>query len=276
MNNKLISFLALILIMGLFSFFKKDKNENQEKNEIILGMVLLEEPNSMNITEIVAELKNKWNLKVNDKESSNESSVLTIDEYQIAIGNMAMPIPGNEIEEVSSYNYYWENGKVESAKHKGHIIVSILNGGANPIKENLLFNKVVSSILNNSKSIGVYIGGRTLLLSKEFYQENLEDISESNLPINNLIYFGIRKESNKNSVYTYGLKDFRKKEMEIVESRHDIDELLGMMYNLTSYVLESNVTLKDGETIGMSETQKLKIKLSKGKYLDEQTLKIDY
>jgi len=276
MNKKLIIFSILIIIMGLFSFFKKDKNENQDKNEIILGMVLLEEPNSMNIKTVVAELKNRWKLKVDDKESSNESSILIIGEYQIAIGNMSMPIPGNEIEEASSYNYYWENGKVESSKHKGHIIVSILNGGANPIKENILFNKVVSSILNSSKSIGVYIGGRSLLLSKEFYQGNLEDISESNLPINNLIYFGIRNEGNKNSVYTYGLKDFKKKEMEIVESKHDIEELLGMMYNLTSYVLESDVTLKDGETIGMSETQKLNIKLSKGKYLDEQTLKIDY
>jgi hypothetical protein len=113
-------------------------------------------------------------------------------------------------------------------------------------------------------------------LSKEFYQANLEDISESNLPINNLIYFGIRKENSKTSIYTYGLKDFRKKEMEIIESEHDVDDLIGMMYNLTSYVLESDVTLKDGETIGMSETQKLKIKLSKGKFLDEQTLKIEY
>jgi hypothetical protein len=263
--------------MGLFSIFKKNtNNENQDNKEMLLGMVLLSEPNSMKITGVVDELRNKWKLKVDDKESSNESSVLTIGEYQVAIGNMPIAIPGNEIEETASYNYYWDNGKTESAKHKGHIIVSIINGGKNQIKENLLFNKVVSSILNNSKSIGVYIGGRTLLLSKDFYQGNLEDISETNLPINNLIYFGIRKENNKNSVYTFGLKDFGKKEMEIIESKHDIDELLEMMYNLTSYVLESNVTLNDGETIGMSEKQKLKIKLSKGKYIDEQTLKIDY
>lgn len=263
--------------MGLFSFFKTNKKEEkQDKSEILLGMVLLEEPNTMKIKQVVEELKSKWKLKVDDKESSDESSVLTIDNYNIAIGNIPLPIPRNEIEETASYNYYWENGKEETSKHKGHIIVSIINGGKNPVKENILFNKVVSSILNNSKSIGVYIGGRTLLLSKEFYQANLEDISESNLPINNLIYFGIRKENSKTSIYTYGLKDFRKKEMEIIESEHDVDDLIGMMYNLTSYVLESDVTLKDGETIGMSETQKLKIKLSKGKFLDEQTLKIEY
>ena len=277
MTVKLIIFSTLILIMGLFSIFKKSTDkENHDNKEMLLGMVLLSEPNSMKISGVVDDLRNKWKLKVDDKESSNESSVLTIGEYQVAIGNMPIAIPGNEIEETASFNYYWDNGKTEAGKHKGHIIVSIINGGTNPIKENLLFNKVISSVLDNSKSIGVYIGGRTLLLSKDFYQGNLENISETNLPINNLIYFGIRKENNKNSVYTYGLKDFRKKEMEIIESKHGIDELLEMMYNLTSYVLESNVILNDGETIGMSEKQKLRIKLSKGKYLDEQTLKIDY
>ena len=270
-------FSTLILTMGLFSFFKKDRNkEKQDKNEILLGMVLLKEPNSMKIKPVIDELRNKWKLIVDAKDAGDETSVLTIDNYHIAIGNMAVPIPGNEIEETASFNYYWENGKTESSNHKGHIIVSITNGGTNPIKENLLFNKIVSSILNNSKSLGVYIGGRTLLLSKEFYQGNVEDISEENLPINNLIYFGIRTEHNKNSVYTYGLKDFKKQEMEIIESKHKLEDLLGMMYNLTSYVIESDVILKDGETIGMSETQKLQIKQSKGKYLDGQTLKIDY
>lgn len=277
MKIKLFSFPIFIFTMTLFSSFTKENSkENQNKKELLLGMVLLEEANSMKINSVVDELRKKWKLKVDDKESSNESSVLTIEKYQIAIGNMAIPVPGNEIEETAAFNYYWANGKVESKKQKGHIIVSILNGGTNPIKENLLFNKVVSSILNNSKSIGVYIGGRTLLLSKDFYQDNLEDISETNLPINNLIYFGIRKKNNKNSVFTYGLKDFKKQEMEIVESNHSLEDLLEMMYNLTSYVLENDVILNDGETIGMSEEQKLKIKLSKGKYLDEQTLKIDY
>lgn len=263
--------------MGIFSFLKKtDNTETSNKNDIILGMVLLEKANSMKIKSVVDELRTKWKLDVNDKESGNEASVLTIDKYQVAIGNMPVAIPGNEIEEAAEYNYYWENGKSEATSHKGHIIVSILNGGKNSIKKNILFNKVVSSILNNSKSIGVYIGGRTLLLSKEFYQYNIDSISETNLPINNLVYFGVRKENNKNSVYTYGLIDFGKREMEILESPHSTEELIELLYNLTSYVLESNVSLKDGETIGMSADQKLKIRKSKGKYIEGETLKIDF
>ena len=48
------------------------------------------------------------------------------------------------------------------------------------------------------------------------------------------------------------------------------------MYNLTHYVLTYNVTLNDGETIGMSAEQKLRISESKGKFLEGKTLKIEY
>ncbi|WP_268223912.1 DUF4261 domain-containing protein, partial [Sinomicrobium oceani] len=74
----------------------------------------------------------------------------------------------------------------------------------------------------------------------------------------------------------YGLAAFGKLEMEIVESENSIKELNEMMFNLAHYVIAFNVTLKDGETIGISAEQKLKISESKGKFLEGKTLKIEY
>lgn len=56
--------------------------------------------------------------------------------------------------------------------------------------------------------------------------------------------------------------------MEIVNSDHSAEELIDMMFTLVHYVIASDVTLKDGETIGMSAEQKLEITLSEGKYLE--------
>lgn len=260
--------------MGLFSFFKKEKKSETSKN--ILGMVLLEETNSMDIKKVVSELREKWNLKVDDRESNNETSVLEIDGYKIAIANMDVAIPGDEIETTAEYNYFWKKGKEEATKHKGHIILSITNAGKDPIKENLLYTKIASSVLNNSKSLGIYIGGRTLLLKKEFYQSVTNEISEESLPLYNWIYLGIRKENEKNSMYTYGLSDFNKTEIEILNSKHSVEEINEMLTNFVNYILISNVTLKDGETIGFSEEQKLKISISKGKYIDGKTMKIEF
>lgn len=264
----------VIIIMGLFSFLKKEEKSETSKN--ILGMILLEDPNSMDLKNVVSELREKWRLKVDDKESNNETSVLEIDGYKIAIANMNVAIPGDEIETTAEYNYFWKNGKEEAAKHKGHIIVSIINAGKNPIKENLLYNKIASSILNNSKSLGIYIGGRTLLLKKDFYQSQTKEMNDENLPLYNWIYFGIRTENGRNSMYTYGLVDFNKTEIEILETNHSVDEINEILLNLVNYILVSDVTLKDGETIGFTEEQKLKISISKGKFIDGKTIKVDF
>lgn len=262
--------------MGLLSFFKKEKKPEIRKSTTILGMVLLEESNSMDIKKVVAELRTKWKLKVDDKESSNEASVLVVEGYNIALANMSFPIPNDEITTTAEYNYLWKNGINEATKHQGHIILSIINAGKVPIKENLLYSQVASAVLNNSKSLGMYIGGRTLLLKKDFYLANTEIMAQDDLPLYNWIYFGLRQEDGKQSVYTFGLADFNKKEMEIVNSSHSLEELNEMIFNLAHYVIENDVTLQDGETIGISAEQKLRISESQGRFLDGTTLKIEY
>jgi hypothetical protein len=265
-----------IVSMGIFSFLKKEKKTEKNLNSAILGMVLLEDPNSFDLKGTVNELRKKWKLIVNDKDSEDDTAVLNIGKYNIAIANIPTVIPQNEIQLTAEYNYFWENGVTETAKHKGHIILSIMNAGKNTVQENLLYCKLASAVMNNSKSLGIYIGGRTLVLKKEFYQANMEFMTEENLPIYNWVYFGLKKENGKQSVYTYGLADFGKKEMEILNSGNSLEELNEMMSSLAHYVIAYDVKLNPGETIGISAEQKLKISESKGKFLEGTTLKIEY
>ena len=266
-----------LLFMGLFfSSLSKEKNNKSNDNTAILGMILLEDPNSFDLKGTVKELQTKWKLNVNDKDADDKAAVLIIDDYRIAIANIPVPIPNGEVEKVAAYNYFWKEGVKETSKHKGHIVLSIMNAGKNAVKENLLYCKLVSAIMNNSKSMGLYMGNRSLVLKKNFYLANIETMSEEDLPLYNWIYFGLRKEKGKQSIYTYGLVDFGKKEMEIVGSKKSIEELNEMMFNMVHYVLASDVELKDGETIGLSAEQKLQITESKGKFVDGNTLKIAY
>jgi hypothetical protein len=275
--RKLLTIILIgILTMGIFSFLKKEKKVESNTNSTILGMVLLEDPNSFDLKGTVNELKTKWKLKVNDKDTGEFGAVLIIGKYNVAIANIPAAVPEGEVERTAEYNYFWENGVEETSKHKGHIVLSIMNAGKNAVQENLLYSKIASAVMNNSKSLGIYIGSRSLVLKKDFYQANVENMTKEDLPLYNWIYFGLKKESGKQSVYTYGLAEFGKKEMEIVESDNSIEELNEMMFNLTHYVIAYDVTLKDKETIGISAEQKLKISESKGKFLEGKTLKVEY
>ena len=80
--------------LGLFSFIRNNKKEGKKQDSPILGMILLEEPNSMQIEKVVSELRKHWKLKVDDSEIGKESSVLVIDGYNIAIVETPASVSG--------------------------------------------------------------------------------------------------------------------------------------------------------------------------------------
>jgi hypothetical protein len=101
-------------------------------------------------------------------------------------------------------------------------------------------------------------------------------MTDEELPLMNWIYFGLREEGGKKSGYTFGLKEFGFDELEILNSHHSIQEIQEMLFNISHYVILSNVTLEDGETIGVTVEQKIRIVRSKGVQLEGTTLKLEY
>ncbi len=104
----------------------------------------------------------------------------------------------------------------------------------------------------------------------------MTDVSYFDLPLMNWVFFGIGETEQGNYCYTYGLYEFDKKEFEITNSNTDKEELHSMMYNLVHYVLAENINLNPGETIGLSEEQRLLISNTNNKFTDKPTLAIKY
>ena len=61
-----------------------------------------------------------------------------------------------------------------------------------------------------------------------------------------------------------------------LDSAYSPGELLEFMTDVAAYVIESDVVLRDGETIGFSEEQKLPITKSPSAVLDGETVKIKF
>ena len=103
-----------------------------------------------------------------------------------------------------------------------------------------------------------------------------EMMSKDWLPLNLWIYFGFRSIENKNSGYTYGLKAFNKKEMEILDSDRNLGDIEGLLFNMCHYILDHNIEFRDGETCGSSEQERIAIRLSPGRFVEGESLKLAY
>ena len=101
-------------------------------------------------------------------------------------------------------------------------------------------------------------------------------MEEGDLPLLNLVWVGLYRSEEGVGAYTDGLRSFGRDEMEILPVEEEPGTLRGMLLDVSSYLLDQDVTLHDGETIGMSETQRMPITRSAGVWHDGMTLKIGY
>jgi Domain of unknown function (DUF4261) len=261
--------------MGLFDIFKK-KAQPKESHEraILLAMPMFVNGNRYQLDAIVDNLKNEWGLTISDITGDDDTAIITIDGDLATIAYLSAPIPMSDIEGTAQYAYNWQNVLADIKGLTGHAIVSIMRSEKTTLEQYKLFSKVLSAILSTSPSVGVYQGSQSLLIPSGQYKESAEALKADSLPVHLWVYLGLRKSEGGNSVYTYGMTAFAKNEMEVINSTLELDELYDFISNICAYVIGSNVTLNSGETLGYTADQKISITLSKGHFIEGQSLKL--
>lgn len=257
-------------------FWKKKKGKVKQDGSIILGMLMLQNETTFSLNALVTDFSENYIEKIDELTGDDATAAFTIAGETVAIGYMPVPIPAGDIEGTALYAYNWPSVLEDVKEHKSHLIVSLLASSEDPIKRFKLFTQVVCSLLRTTDATGVYMGNQSLLIPKEDYLSDAAFMSDEYLPLNLWIYFGLRHSSNSNSGYTYGLKEFGKLEMEVLDSSKNLEQVREFLFNIAHYVLEYDVTFEDGQTCGVSEDERITISLSIGKLVESKTFKLAY
>jgi len=260
--------------MGLFDIFKKkEQPKESHQSKVLLAMVIFGNGDRYELSSIIDNLKSSWNLDVTNLEGGNETAAFNLGDEVVAIAYMPAPIP--DIEGAAQYAYNWPTASQDLKEHNGHALVTILSGKRTTLERFRHLSKVLYSILTTSNAIGVYQGSQSLLIPKDQYLDSAEELRTNGMPVNLWVYIGLRRSDAGDSVYTYGLTEFGKQEMEVIDSKMDLEDLYVFMGNICAYVIGSNVTFRSGETLGYTEEQKIKITSSKGRFVDGYSLKLE-
>lgn len=261
--------------MGLF---KKNNASKGEKRDIgnFAGFALLSEPR-LDKEKFFADLKADWDIDVpDDPEPEDDVIYADVNGYRVVVGLMPAPVPDGEAEYWAKGNYMWQDAVEVAASHKAHAIIAILGKEDDLIEKGKLFVKAVCAIMKQETAVAFYNEGA--VFPPKMYLNFAGLMSDGHVPVLNLVWLGIFSDGKQSGVYTYGMRRMGKEEMEVyIEAdKADFNELREFMLTIASYVLETGATLRDGETIGFTEEQKLPITLSKGVAVDGNTLKIGY
>ncbi|MCR5807300.1 MAG: DUF4261 domain-containing protein [Oscillospiraceae bacterium] len=248
---------------------------NNNETGRFLGFVLLKH-RSWDMDSFFKRLRDNWNIEPKDLTNAKGDENIFVfehDSMHISLTFIPAPVPEHEAEDNAAFNYMWRDAVDQVSQHTAQIVVSVM-GGEDKLESALTFVKVCDSAIDDD-TIGIYTNG--IVYQPRMYSEMAQSIKERQLPILDLVWIGLTNAGNgKFNGYTMGLENFGKYEIEVIGCTTNPSKLLDFLTGITGYVIGEDATLKDGETIGFTADQKLKISLSDGVEFDYKTLKIEY
>ena len=263
---------------------RRTEEEADEENDgdhkgVFTGFVLLSK-GKWDKRQFIQDMKEKWNITVDEHDASEDKSddalVFEVGDMLAAVSLGTYPIPNGEAEINAENNYMWEDAVKIAKEHCAHIMVAVLGKEEDLLEKGKLFTKLVAACCRQKYATGVYTSG--VVFEPRFYEGFADMLQNDELPIFNWIWFGLYRDENGMNAYTYGMDVFGKDEMEVLGTDAEPSNLRDFLASLVSYVLENDVELHDGETIGFSAKDKHTITRSPGVSLPEEqmTLKISW
>ena len=242
-----------------------------------VGFVLLERAD-FDAEKYVKDLKKDWGIDYDFEITHDNNTIIADNNGMILTASlMPAPIPDNEAVEQAKTNYRWKEAIEAAEKHKAHLLVSVINrGDMDNIEGAKHYVKLLANATKQEGCLGINILG-TVIHPQMYYDFAKLYDENDDFPIENIVYIGLYgDENNTVSGYTYGIEQFGKKELEIIKSSEEAEEVYNFLASISDYIITSDVVLNDGETIGFSEEQKIQISVSEGIALDGETIKLGF
>lgn len=257
----------------------KNDGKPVDRKDVFLGFVLLEKAH-WDKGRLIADLKAEWDIDVpeedkDDRKDNGDSLVFEAGDMIAAVSLMHGPVPGGEAEDNAENNYMWPDAVKAAQSHAAHIMVTVLGKETDVRLRGQFFVKLAAACCRQPGVLGVYTSG--VVFEPSFYADMAGVMKEGELPLNNWIWFGLHRREGGVCGYTYGMDVFGKEELEVLDADADPLAVREFLVSLAGYVIGSDVTLNDGETICFSQGDRHRITRSPGVALpDQPTLKVSF
>jgi len=218
--------------------------------QFTLAFVLYKDKNIMT-SEIGRFYKKLWNedLKMNIGATQITGE---IQQFSYVISFVDEPIDRNEMESVANHNPFFKEGLDIAKRHVAHAIVGVKGVGSSVARYKVL-TQLLAAILSPYNAVAVYLGKQSLYYGKEQLLNQAQMMKKGILPVASWIYFGFYSYENKFWVYTQGLSEFGREEIEIASDHHTMQHMHYIAMAFSSALMSSHRQFEDDEMVEIGE-----------------------
>jgi hypothetical protein len=226
-----------------------------------VAMVILREPQFQAVDKLQSALEAEGGeFPPVDVQRKDNALSFRLGKDKVVVSSMKVPIPWSDLKGPGSAAWYWPEAARQLRPHKAHFLVVVVPGTPDRKAAAIKLTKVAAALAHSSPAAGVFWGGSGSVHAPQIFCERAAATAPDRLPVEIWVGFGLIPEGNAtHSVFTSGLEDFGIQEIEIHSSQRNPQFLYERLFDVVHYVLHRDVILHDGETIGISDTERIAI-----------------
>lgn len=229
-----------------------------------LAMVTLDRARPLPEGALLAFLEDHWKELPRPREIRHQGDTLgfELDGAAVTLSLMRAPIPWRDLEGPARAAWHWPEAVERLKSHQAHVIVAVLAPEKDRISTMLLLTRVVAAVAATADASGVYWGEGPVVNAPDDFVEEAQRTSSERLPLYLWLAFQLmRNPDGTFTLRTSGLRSFGLMELELVASRSKPAELVDRAFHFAHYLLDHGPVLKDGDTIGLSAQERLRVRL---------------
>ncbi|WP_298243778.1 DUF4261 domain-containing protein [uncultured Bradyrhizobium sp.] len=179
----------------------------------------------------------------------------------VAVMPMPAPIPHDQgLWARAATN--WPESKAVAARHRGHVIVSMLGKSEQPLVAARITTAVIGALIATMpEACGVVWAGRVARAADLWLETSSYSFAPyPDYPFRLWVDILPFRSGAKIGAVTMGLAAFVDREIEFVTGKLTLPELFDKVAGLSVYLIEHGSVVKDGDTIGASASERIQVR----------------
>lgn len=252
-------------------------HEDPRPARLLKAIIALKSANLPSLKEILADYKQRFGSEVElmSMEIQRERLIFQIGHDRYTISLMPAAIPWLELEGPCALAWYWPKATISMQSHTAHLIITsetqeLPNDALSRVMD---LTKLTASAAAVSDSVGVYWDAGGVVQEAQEFVFSAEEMSRDDLPLNLWIDFRIEDAPGERfRLFTTGMRPFGHREIEVRPAKVNPDEILSTAFNVASYLLINGPVIKDGDTIGATDDERMLVQYGPSMFEREQVM----
>jgi hypothetical protein len=176
---------------------------------------------------------------------------------------MSMPAPAPRDDGVvGPASVTWPQARAAFDRHRAHLIVSVLGENPHPLPNTRVMTAVIGGLIAAVPGcVGVVWAGRVAGPAERWLDMSRNAFApHPDFPF--MLWIGIHpfRDQSMIGAVTYGLSSLVGREIEFEGTGADIGNIVRKVAGLAAYLIERGSAIPDGNTVGVDETERIKVR----------------